>query len=379
MKFTLKLIIILALFAQANTGYPQYPGIIKWLNENSVEIKTVNAENGFDDLMPLKNILENKRIVALGESTHGTKEIFQMKHRLLEFLVREMGFRNFAVEANFTEALALNDYVMFGIGDPQELLDGLYFWTLNTKEVLDMIYWMRNYNKNKKYEDKLKFYGFDMQVPTIASRELQKYFRQVDTPFAEQVGEYFSLIEALPEIEDSVIYRRNIAKCLQISGTIQNQFNNEKEKYISKWGNNKYEIAKKNFDITNQFFKIALEPIETQNAIRDKCMSENVEWLLNHEGNNSKFVLWAHNFHITKEFKFSNGGSTMGSHLKNIFKDDYYALGFDIYKGSFQAVRENEGLVENEITSKKNSTGYIFSHAKNEIFFVDMETAIKDK
>ena len=108
-------------------------------------------------------------------------------------------------------------------------------------------------------------------------------------------------------------------------------------------------------------------------------MSENVEWLLNHEGNNSKFVLWAHNFHITKEFKFSNGGSTMGSHLKNIFKDDYYALGFDIYKGSFQAVRENEGLVENEITSKQNSTGYIFSHAKNEIFFVDMETAIKDK
>ena len=49
--------------------------------------------------MPLKKIIGEARIVALGEATHGTHEFFQMKHRMLEFLVEEMGFNTFAMEA----------------------------------------------------------------------------------------------------------------------------------------------------------------------------------------------------------------------------------------------------------------------------------------
>lgn len=54
-----------------------------------IPLKTVKAENGFKDLEPLKTILKDKKIVAMGEATHGTKEFFQMKHRMLEFLVEK--------------------------------------------------------------------------------------------------------------------------------------------------------------------------------------------------------------------------------------------------------------------------------------------------
>jgi erythromycin esterase len=57
-----------------------------WLATNAIRLKTVAAGHGFADLQPLKAMIGPARIVALGEATHGTREFFQLKHRLLEFL-----------------------------------------------------------------------------------------------------------------------------------------------------------------------------------------------------------------------------------------------------------------------------------------------------
>ena len=83
---------------------------------------------------------------------------------MLEFLASEMGFTIFSIEANMPEAYRLNDYVLNGTGDPAQLLRGMYFWTWDTEEVLDMIRWMREFNKSGK--GRVQFTGFDMQTPT---------------------------------------------------------------------------------------------------------------------------------------------------------------------------------------------------------------------
>jgi len=92
---------------------------------------------------------QNRR---LGEATHGTREFFQLKHRMLEFLASEMGFTIFSIEASMPEAYRLNDYVLNGNGDPAQLLKGMYFWTWDTQEVLAMIRWMREFNQSGKGE-----------------------------------------------------------------------------------------------------------------------------------------------------------------------------------------------------------------------------------
>src|SRR6185312_15568712 len=124
------------------------PAAVTWLRKQAIPIATAEAGNGFDDLQRLKKVVGNARIVALGEGTHGTHEFFQMKHRLVEFLASEMGFTLFAIEANLPEAARVNDYILNGRGDPREALKGLYFWTWNTQEVLDMIEWMRAFNQS---------------------------------------------------------------------------------------------------------------------------------------------------------------------------------------------------------------------------------------
>ena len=118
----------------------------RWLAANAIPLTTVEAGHGFADMQPLQAIVGNARIVSLGEATHGTREFFQLKHRMLEFFVSEMGFTIFGIEATMTESFDINEYVLTGKGDPAKGLAGIYFWTWDTEEVLDMIQWMRRYN-----------------------------------------------------------------------------------------------------------------------------------------------------------------------------------------------------------------------------------------
>ena len=63
------------------------------------ELRSVTDLEDFSDLQALKDIFQGVKYVGLGESTHGTREFFQHKHRLLAFLVKEMGFSVFSIEA----------------------------------------------------------------------------------------------------------------------------------------------------------------------------------------------------------------------------------------------------------------------------------------
>ncbi len=144
-----------------------------WIKANAVAFSTSEAGHGFDDLKGLDAIVGDARIVSLGEQTHGTREAFQMKHRLLEYLVEKKGFSIFSIEANMPEAYALNEYVVEGKGDPKALIGGMYFWTWNTHEVLGMVEWMRAWNQKHPATPEhpaLTFTGFDMQTPDVAAK-----------------------------------------------------------------------------------------------------------------------------------------------------------------------------------------------------------------
>jgi erythromycin esterase-like protein len=158
-----------------------------WITTNAVPLTTTEPGRGFDDLQPLKKMIGDARIVALGEATHGTREFFQLKHRMLEFLATEMGFTVFSIEANMTEAYRLNDYVLHGTGDPALLLKGLGFWTWDTEEVLDMIKWMRAFNASGK--GRVQFTGFDMQTPTVAVQTTEAFVSRYDAPYSATLAE----------------------------------------------------------------------------------------------------------------------------------------------------------------------------------------------
>ena len=168
-----------------------------WTKAHAIPLKTPVAGSGFEDMRPLERLVGGARIVSLGEATHGTREFFQLKHRMLEFLASEMGFTIFSIEANMPEAYQLNDYVLNGTGDPAELLRGMFFWTWDTEEVLAMIKWMRAFNASGR--GRVQFTGFDMQTPTVAGRIVNDFVAKYDADFAESVQLATKAINVAPQ------------------------------------------------------------------------------------------------------------------------------------------------------------------------------------
>src|SRR5439155_1457194 len=180
---------------QQQSSAREEAAVEQWIRANAIPLKTVQAGNGFADMEPLTKIVGNARIVALGEATHGTREFFQLKHRMIEFLATRMGFTIFSIEANMPEAYRLNDYVLNGKGDPAQLLKGMYFWTWDTKEVLEMIRWMREFNQSGK--GRIEFTGFDMQTPAVAAQIVSNFASKNDP-------DYLPLIQqAVPALDDA--------------------------------------------------------------------------------------------------------------------------------------------------------------------------------
>lgn len=164
----------------------------EWIRATAVRLTTTEAGHGFADLQPLKKVVGDARVVALGEATHGTREFFQLKHRMLEFLASEMGFTIFSIEANMPEAYRLNEYVLNGTGDPAALLKGMYFWTWDTEEMLEMIRWMRRFNESGK--GRVQFTGFDMQVPDVAEKDLGTFVTKYDADYSATLTEATALV-----------------------------------------------------------------------------------------------------------------------------------------------------------------------------------------
>ncbi|HJZ78422.1 MAG TPA: erythromycin esterase family protein, partial [Vicinamibacterales bacterium] len=160
---------------------------VDWVRSHAIRLVTAEAGHGFADLQPLERVIGDARIVSLGEATHGSREFFQLKHRMLEFLASQMGFTIFSIEANMPEAYRLNDYVLNGTGDPASLLRGMYFWTWDTEEVLAMIRWMRTFNASGK--GPVQFTGFDMQTPTVAAENVRTFVATYEPAYVSSVTE----------------------------------------------------------------------------------------------------------------------------------------------------------------------------------------------
>ena len=165
----------------------QEQAVVDWLKEAAIPLKTAEAGNGFQDMQPVRELVGEARLVSLGESTHGTREIFQMKHRMLEFLATEMGFTLFGIEASMPDCIAINDYVLTGEGNVRSAVAGQGFWTWNTNEVVEMVEWMRAYNADPANagRPKLKFYGYDMQNPASAVATTLRFLEKVDPEAAK--------------------------------------------------------------------------------------------------------------------------------------------------------------------------------------------------
>lgn len=331
-------------------------GAMEWVSRSVIPLSFVEAGNGFEDLAALREILADVRVVGLGEATHGTREIFQFKHRMLEFLVKEMGFTLFAIEASFPAALNVNRYVLYGEGDPHEALASMGFWTWDTEEVSAMIEWMRDYNRSVPDARKVRFLGNDLQYIDASLEVVEDFVGRTAPGFLPVVQSAFEPvridpyeISSLPQASDEEKARTAARLHAVVGYLVANR-----EALVWQSSETEFDWVVQHARIPVQFYDAYSKPMfdpenpaQTGGALRDLYMARNIEWLLESAYPGAKMVVWAHNGHVSAS-EWGGAIPAMGKHLKQVFGDAYYVFGFDFKSGGFQARHLHPDLPDEE-------------------------------
>src|SRR5690242_1546977 len=120
------------------------------------------------DYDPLLERIGEARFVLIGEASHGTHECYSERAGITRRLIAEKGFNAVAVEADWPDAYAVNEYVR-GVGDAKSEVESLAgfrrfpAWMWRNYDVVDFIAWLRSHNDALPRDGrKAGFYGLDL-------------------------------------------------------------------------------------------------------------------------------------------------------------------------------------------------------------------------
>jgi erythromycin esterase len=360
--------------------------VATWLASAAVPVATAQPGSDHSDLEPLRDILRAARIVALGEATHGTREFFQLKHRLVEFIVTQMGFTHFAMEIPYAEALRINEYVLHGVGDATQALVGTGFTVWFTEEVLALIEWMRAHNATLPLEQRVRFVGLDIQSQTAAAEQVLGYISRVAPEHLPAAEEALAPIHPQPAAERYNIRRRSAAekadaqrRLYALIGYLASQ-----EASLTRASSvQEYRDALQSARTLQEYDRYTSLTFREQHErgfeVRDRAMADNAAQLLRDGGPAARMVLWAHNGHLDMQYELY-GAAQMGRFLKQAFGDEYYGLGLTFDHGSFRAhgVRPDGTRGWTEFTvgaAPANWLEWYLARAPHPIYLLDIRTA----
>ncbi|ONI69114.1 erythromycin esterase [Kribbella sp. ALI-6-A] len=304
------------------------PRVRQWLERTAWPLAGVEAGTPTGDLEPLKKVLADVRLVGLGESTHGTREFFQLKHRLLEFLVTELGFRTLLMEASESAAIAVDAYVRGGPGDAPTVVSDLGFWVWRTEEVVAMVQWMRKYNAGRPADEQVGFVGIDPQKCSAALAVVRGYLEQNAPERLELFdGGIAAEVDAGPGAKPDP-KRLLVRETEALVGFLDKHSAPDE---VLAAGEQLVRAA----DVVCSS-KEHKDAGATTFAVRDRAMADAVSAFLH--GNDLKAVLWAHNGHLAAS-RQSPELRPMGQYLRERYGSAYYAVALLCGSGAFRARR----------------------------------------
>lgn len=362
---TVRFIIINLIFITSHLSIMSQEEAIEQLNQTLIPLKTVEASNGFDDLQPLKETLKDAQIVGLGEATHGTSEFFKAKHRMLEFLVTEMGYRAIVMEDSYANAMIINRYVL---GESARL-DSLMMFNLMrpwaTEEVRSMVEWMRTYNQTVTHTNKIYFLGCDMQYFQAPVESLIDYLMKRDL-VSPTLTANIEKTHSFSLSQSSKAEKKQMAKIMEaITSEV-----NESLSTLPAASSIDEQLIRYNVRILEQCADFMKMQVPWSSMKRDRYMAENINKLS--QVLQLKLVVWAHNMHIAKgsgEYK----KKTMGMHLSELWGKKYYALGFGFNQGQFAASNSQTRSLEvfDAPPTRYDASDAFFAKAHHPNFIID--------
>ena len=295
----------------------------EWIIQNTVELEKSNTY----DFSEIKKAIGNKRIIALGESSHGLGKFYELKSELIKYLHNEMDFEVFAMEGGLGDINLA--YSNIDTLTAKQLRDNTVFGNFRAKEVNSLFAHIKETHNTK---NPLVFTGYDPQTSSsYMTKILKRILKDYNKTLADSLDERFSSYYKVYQAKDSINYYKYRNIFINTASEVKKiLIENAETINITPFQLELLIRSMSNFErVVNHSYDDKYKLIE----VRDILMAENVQWIADTLYPNKRIIIWAHNGHIEKGGSENTYFKLMGHYLKEKYADDYYALGLFAYKG----------------------------------------------
>jgi len=276
----------------------------------------------YKDLAFLKNELQGKQLVMLGEQTHMYGNIFEMKARVLEYLHQELGFTTIAMESSMYDIWKMNKNG-FNSKEFNNAIWGVWSSTLEFQRVVSYI-----------ERNNLKVIGFDSQVINTSQfvEDFYDYLESQHITLKLDEDDLGIIIEGVLESvtieEDDIEYKVYEKEINRIIKQIENLDSNETNYYWKQFTKNLLASSKDAF--YNKKEILTTDFGNENDNIRDEQMADNLLSYIKRNPN-EKIICWADNVHIINDNSsitkpIAKDFISMGSYIHKELKDKSYSL-----------------------------------------------------
>lgn len=341
--------------------------------------KNASMLRNIDDLDRLINSVKDKKVVMLGESSHGTKEFYEWRAAISKELILNHGFNFIAVEGDWPPCQEVSKFIQNKTQlDAEKTL--AYFsrwptWMWANREVQTLIEWLQE--NSSKLKKAVGFHGLDVYSLYESMDKVIEELDSIDRSLALAASSYYSCFDSYRH--DEKAYARSLMRLpegckKQVLKVLNDSLNYKLSNPDNEDIFDVVQNAKIVCNAENYYRAMVLGEEDSWN-VRDHHMMDTLTMLMDHYGPDAKGIVWEHNTHIgdyRATDMMRNGQVNIGGLAREEFGNENVALvGFTTYKGTVIASsawdgaikimpvpEAKEGSVESEMHKASADIGY---------------------
>ena len=286
----------------------------------------------------------DRRVVLLGEASHGTHEFYAARAAITRRFVERHGFTIVAVEADWPDAAAIDRYVRHRPHRPDAPPPFQRFptWMWRNPVIDRLSHDLRAHNAGREPDAMTGFYGLDIYNMSGSIEAVLAYLDEHDPEAAAVARERYGCLtpwQAEPATYGRAALSRGYAECeeeviAQCRDLLQRSLHEDGEMFGAAMNARLVASAEK-------YYRIMYYGGAESWNLRDSHMAETLEYLLEHGGPNAKALVWAHNSHIgdarATEMGRVRGEHNIGQLVRERWGSEAALIGFGTHTGTVTA------------------------------------------
>ncbi len=367
---------------------------IAWGKEEFIPIESMQLSDNNKDLEIITQGLNKYKLLVLSEGFHNCKEMMQLHHRLIKYLVEVHGYNTIITESGLPESRVIYNYIKGKPAFNNMWETGLSKIYSSWYEGRELIEWMRKYNRSNNNE--LQYYGIDIGgfynnwEPPLGT--VIEYLMNFDSDYANEINTrlapYLNILRQNARVNytEKLSLRQQYELALILDELVE-YFSKNKKALVAHSNNEDFEWVRQTavaMQMAENYYRNITNLIgsETKKYIglngRELAMANNVKWVMQ-QRKDAKVIMINHVIHSKTSPQIQDGvyGSFTPAcaFLKHELQDSMFIVGMAYGEGTYwkQWQKKEKRYIDTISPGKPDGVEQVLKEIAKENFYLQWD------